>query len=143
MYTYKVTVTRDDRWWMIEVSELDGYVNAAGARNYSTVTQARRLSEVRSQALDFICTVTDSAPSEVAVSITISVDGVDVTARAAQVSADRDEATRLAAVAQSEARELARDLTALGVTVRDVGEVLGVSFQRVQQLVNDGRKLTP
>lgn len=31
---------------------------------------------------------------------------------------------------------LARELAAHGVSVRDVGDVLGVSFQRAQQLIN-------
>ena len=64
MHTYKVTVTRDDRWWMVTVPELNGYVAPGGAINMSDTTQARRLSEVPSQAVDFICTVTDSAGLE-------------------------------------------------------------------------------
>ncbi|GAS98816.1 Gp30 [Mycolicibacterium canariasense] len=135
MHTYKVTVTRDDRWWMVTVPELDGYVTPSGAVNIGGTTQARRLGEVKSQAIDYICTVTDSAPSDVAVDITLCVDGVDVTQRAAKVAADRAAAERAAAAAAEGARELARELAARGVAVRDVGEVLGVSFQRAQQLI--------
>lgn len=40
MHTYKVAVTRDDRWWMITVPELAGYVGAGGAINVSDTTQA-------------------------------------------------------------------------------------------------------
>lgn len=136
MHIYKVNVTRDDRWWLITVPELDGYVSADGAINLSDTTQARRISEVRSQAVDFICTVTDSAPSEVGVDITITVGGIDVTRRAGKVFNDRELADRYAASAQSEASRLARDMAAHGVPVRDVGEVLGVSFQRAQQLIS-------
>lgn len=136
MHTYKVEVTRDDRWWMITVPELAGHVCADGAINLSTTTQARRLTDVPSQAVDFICTVTDSAPSEVAVGITIEIDGIDVSGRAEQVRDDRELAERHAAAAQEQARSLARDLAAHGVAVRDVGEVLGVSFQRAQQLIS-------
>lgn len=74
MHTYQVNVTREDKWWMITVAELDGYVGADGSINLSNTTQARRLSEVASQARDFICTVTDKAPSEVATNITICAD---------------------------------------------------------------------
>jgi hypothetical protein len=136
MHTYKVEVTRDDRWWMIRVPELEGFVTPSGAINVGDTTQARRLSEVRGQAVDFICTVTDSAPSEVDVHITLTVDGLDVTGRAAKVAADREAAERAAAAAAAGARALARDLAAHGVAVRDVGEVLGVSFQRAQQLIS-------
>lgn len=136
MHTYKVHVTRDDRWWMIDVPELEGHVGADGAVNLSTTTQARRLTDVTSEAQDFICTVTDSAPSEVTVEITIRVDDIDVTAAAKKVAYDRQQAEQLAAAAQEEVRRLARDLAARGITVRDVGELLGVSFQRAQQLIS-------
>lgn len=136
MHTYNVHVTRDDRWWMIEVPELAGYVGSDGAINLSTTTQARRLSDVTKEAFDLICTVTDSAPSEVAVKVNIAVDGIDVTAKAAKIARDRELAEQHAAAAQTQARELARCLAQQGVAVRDVGEVLGVSFQRAQQLVS-------
>lgn len=136
MTTYQVNVTRDDKWWMITVPELNGYVGADGAINLSDTTQARRLSDVPSEARDFICTVTDKAPSEVSINITICVDDIDVTARAGKVVEDRRRAEDYAAAAQAESKELARELAARGVPVRDVGEVLGVSFQRAQQLIS-------
>lgn len=137
MHTYQVNVTREDRWWMITVPELHGYKDAAGAINLTDTTQARRLSEVPGQALDFICTVTDKAPSEVGVQINIAIDGIgDVTMRADKVRKDRELAERYATAAQEEAKELARDLAAHGVAVRDVGEVLGMSHQRAQQLIS-------
>lgn len=136
MHTYQVNVARDDRWWMITVPELAGYVAADGAINLSDTTQARRIADVPGTAVDFICTVTDSAPSEVAVNITIEVDDINVTARAGRVASDRELVERHAAAAQAEARQLARDLAAHGVAVRDVGEMLGVSFQRAQQLIS-------
>jgi len=136
MHAYEVNVTRDGRWWMITVPELAGYVSADGAVNLSDTTQARRLSEVESQARDFICTVTDCPPSAVSMNIGITVADIDVTARMAQVAEDRERAERYAAAAASEARELARDLAAHGVAVRDVGDVLGVSFQRAAQLTS-------
>lgn len=137
MHTYQVNVTRDGRWWMITVPELDGYKDADGAINLTDTTQARRLAEVPSQALDFICTVVDKAPSEVDMRINISIEGIgDITARAEKLRKDRELAEAYAAEAQAEAKELARDLAAHGVAVRDVGEVLGMSHQRAQQLIS-------
>lgn len=75
MRTYKVSVTRDDRWWLITVPELLGHVGASGAVNVGDTTQARRLADVPAQARDLICTVTDAAPAEVGVNIKIEVDG--------------------------------------------------------------------
>ena len=105
---------------MVSVPELNQHVAADGSINLSDTTQARRVSEIVGQARD--CTIT--------------VDGIDVTTRAGRVANDRALAERHAAAAQEEARELARDLAAHGVAVRDVGEVLGVSFQRAQQLIS-------
>lgn len=136
MHSYQVHVTREDKWWMITVPELGNFVASDGTINLSDTTQARRISEVAGQARDFICTVTDKAPSEVGVNVTINVDGIDVTARADKVFKDRELAHGYAASAQLEAKQLARDLASHGVAVRDVGEVLGVSFQRAQQLIS-------
>lgn len=136
MHHYQVNVSRDDRWWMITVPELSNYTGADGSINVGDTTQARRLAEVRGQARDFICVVTDSAPSEIDITITITVDGVDVTGQAEQIAKDRELAEQHAAEAQAGAKRLARELAAAGVPVRDVGEVLGVSFQRAQQLIS-------
>ncbi|MFV8245051.1 hypothetical protein [Mycolicibacterium peregrinum] len=70
MHTYKVNVTREDKWWIITVPELDGYITADGAINLSDTTQARRLADVPKEAADFICTVTSQEPSHVGLNIT-------------------------------------------------------------------------
>lgn len=136
MHTYKVNVTREDRWWIITVPELDGYVTPSGAINRGTTTQARRLAEVPKEAADFICTVTDSAPSAVMMDVRIEVDGIDVTSYAKHIEHERALAERHACTARQDAMRLARDLAAHGVAVRDIGEALGVSFQRAQQLIS-------
>jgi len=136
MHTYKVNVTRDDRWWMITVPELAGLSAADGVINVGDTTQARRLSDVPGEARDFICTVTDSAPSQVGVEITVTVGDIDVTAEAAKIAHDRELMERHAAAAQAQARALAQRLAQHGVSVRDVGRVLDVSFQRAQQLIS-------
>jgi len=64
MHTYKATVSREGKWWIIGVPELKGYVTTDGAVNVGDVTQARRKSEIHSQAVDFICTVTGAEPSD-------------------------------------------------------------------------------
>ncbi|WP_301120328.1 hypothetical protein [Mycolicibacterium fortuitum] len=69
MHTYKVNVTREDKWWMITVPELDGYITADGAINLSDTTQARRLADVPKEAADFVSTVTGQEPSLVGVNI--------------------------------------------------------------------------
>lgn len=86
MHTYRVEVTREGKWWLITVPELAGYRTSDGSVNLSDTTQTRRLSAAARQARDFICSVTDTAPSEVAMDITVTVGGVDVTTRGRRYS---------------------------------------------------------
>lgn len=48
----------------------------------------------------------------------------------------RDEAARLTAQAKESTRELAAAMKKSGMTVRDMGEILGVSYQRAQKLAS-------
>ena len=75
MTNYQVDVTRDGKWWMVSIPQLDG------------LTQARRVGEVEAHAL-------------------------------------------------AEAKALAHELAEHNVPVRDIGAILGVTFQRASQLVN-------
>lgn len=135
MTSYTATVTRDGRWWMITIDALAGHRSADGAVNLSTTTQARRLADVPAEARDFICTVTDSAPSDVDVQFTVNVEGFDATGAAEDVRRHRQLATEHAEAAKRNAQALARQLAAHGVAVRDIGELLDLSYQRAQQLI--------
>jgi predicted RNase H-like HicB family nuclease len=125
MNTYDVTVTRDGRWWMVEIPELDG------------LTQARRLSEVEHMARDYIATWLDVALSTVKLgTVHIQVGAKDYAATRLELEALREEARRAEDAAARLARDTAKALAAEDVPVRDIGDVLGVSFQRASQLVN-------
>ncbi|HET9875933.1 MAG TPA: hypothetical protein VFQ37_09210, partial [Mycobacterium sp.] len=62
MHEYKVEVTRDGRWWMIHVPEID------------QLTQARRISEIVPMAESLIAVSTDRPITEIKVEVT----GIDV-----------------------------------------------------------------
>lgn len=53
MSGYDITVTRDGKFWLIEIPALDG------------ATQARRLSEVDEMAIDYIAEVTGEQPATI------------------------------------------------------------------------------
>lgn len=131
MTTYHIAVSRDDRWWMIRIPQLDG-VNG----NIEGLTQARRYADIAKEATDYICTVADVAPSTIELAITAHVGNTDVTAAAEEVARARAEAARHEAHAMQVATATARRLAADGVPVRDIGAVLGVTFQRASQLAN-------
>lgn len=124
MKTYEVSVRREGRWWMVEVPELDG------------LTQARRLDEVERVAREFIAVTTDVPLSKVAAEVSVvEAGGRDLLEARTLVDALRRRAKDLEALIAELTREVASALTAADVPVRDVSSVLGVSHQRVSQLV--------
>lgn len=89
-------------------------------------------------ARDLIAVMEDIPLDQVRVSVEFKVTGVDQ----AEVSHVRQAVTD-AAVAQeraaTESRKLAAKLIDAGLSGRDVAEVMGVSPQRVSQLISRGR----
>lgn len=125
MTTYRVNVTREGKWWMVEIPELD------------ELTQARRLSEAETMARDLIALRTITAPDSFDIDMHVDVDDIpDAGTRAEKIRNERREAERLERQALAESKVLARELADRQVPVRDIGEILGVTFQRASQLVN-------
>lgn len=124
MKNFEAVVTREGRWWMIEIPELDG------------LTQARRLDEVERAAREYIAVTTDVPLSQVAVEISgIDVAGHDLLEAKTLVDDLRRRAKQLDGLVADLTREVASALTDADIPVRDVSSVLGVSHQRVSQLV--------
>jgi hypothetical protein len=123
MSRYSANVTRDGRFWLIHVPEVDRY------------TQARHLREVTTMARDLISVMTGEATEAIELDVHISrpasVD--EHLARAAQL---RDESQRAQAAAAAELRQAARELRDAGMPLRDIGQLLDVSYQRAHQLVS-------
>jgi hypothetical protein len=123
-HTYTVTVTREGRWWMVHIPELDG------------LTQARRLGEAELMAREWIAVTLGVPLNDVSVEVTIErVGRVDVAKRLAAIRRERERATELEREAIQHTAALAKELAAEDVPVRDIGAALGVSFQRAHQLV--------
>lgn len=125
MKTYDVTVHRDGKWWMVEIPELDG------------LTQARRVSDVQGAAREWIAVTLDVALSDVAVAVrSITVGKREVTHDLHEVEHWRDQERAAAIRYSDELSKSAHYLADEDVPVRDIGELLGVSFQRAQQLTS-------
>jgi hypothetical protein len=127
---YKIEVTRDGRWWMIRIPDVGG------------LTQARRLSEVEYMARDYLALATHTPIDQISVEIaSIEVPGHgDISRPARQLAEDRKRAAEDVARAQEFTAQYARDLVALKIPIRDVADLLDVSFQRVSQLVSLKRR---
>src|SRR5262245_61258741 len=87
MKTFDVKVTREGKWWMVEIPELDG------------LTQARRLSEVSQMAAEWIALTADLSLSDVEVNIVeVDVAGLDIQAAGDLVAQLRDDVRQLEAL---------------------------------------------
>lgn len=122
---YQAEVHRKGKWWLVEVPAIDG------------LTQARRLSEAQLMARELVAVTLGVPLSEVDVEVSLRAIGrlTDLPERVKQIASDRAQARALDARAALGSEELAKELVEAGVPLRDIGTVLGVSHQRVHQLV--------
>ena len=122
MNTHVALATREGRWWIVEVEGVG-------------TTQARNLTEAREMAVDLI-SITENVPAvSVAVELRIALETDLETEIAEARAAIKDLEERQLSVART-SRSVARKLVkSAGLTGRDAAVVLGVSPQRVSQLL--------
>lgn len=124
-HTYKVNVTRDGRWWMIDVPEID------------QLTQARRINEIEDQARSLIAISTDTPLTDININVTIDITGIgDIAAHARDINQHRCEALKMAEESRRETAHYVQQLMRAGLTVRDAGALLDYSPQRISQLLH-------
>ena len=123
MDTINATVTRDGKWCVADLT-FDGH-------EYGT--QARRLGDIAAEVADAAALMTDRDPSDYTVTITAADPQW-----AALVEEYQSAAADLAR-AQDAARDASRAavtaLRAQGLTGRDVAALMGISPQRISQIV--------
>jgi len=119
--TYHAEVTRDGRFWLIKILELD------------RVTQALRYKDVSAMASDLIEIMEGLTSDEYTLELKVRLPSA-VEAHLARAEVLRAEAERKQSEAASESRAAVRELLSQGLSQREAGQVLGVSFQRVSQL---------
>lgn len=123
--TYAAQVSRDGKWWMIHLPEIDG------------LTQARRIADVEQAARELVAVTLDVKLSEVTVDIRYEdVAGVPVGEQLHAINEEKAEAARLEEDAAAKTSQLVRALVNQKVPVRDIGALLGISFQRVHQIAS-------
>jgi predicted RNase H-like HicB family nuclease len=120
---YQVRAQRTGDWWALEVPELPGVFG-----------QAKRLDKADAAACDAIAAMLDVDPGDVQVSVHPVLPD-DVTAVVEEAQETRRAAERAPLVNKQAARVLTGDL---GLSLRDAGVILGLSFQRVAQLLGPG-----
>lgn len=123
--TYSATATREGKWWMIRIPEIDG------------LTQARKLDQAAGEARDYIAASQGIPVEDVAVTIAVEqVGGLDIVAENAAIADARYQASVAERDATDRAARLAKNLAANELSVREIGVVMGVSHQRAQQLLH-------
>jgi hypothetical protein len=119
MGSYKATVERDGRFWMITVEGVGS-------------TQARRLGELEAMTVDLVKVMTDDDAPKIDYEYRLP----DVARAHVQAAVTlRQEAAQAQSKAAVEVRAAAANLHKQGIPLRDIGRLLGVSYQRAHQLV--------
>ena len=123
---FRVVVTREDGQWLADVPDLPGA--HPDARSLPSLDQAVR--EVVVLAAD----LPDEAMPELVVDYDYHTGDPELDATALEVRRLRLQADDLAATATARTSQVAAQLVARGLSVRDVAALLGISPQRVSQL---------
>ncbi len=127
---YEAKCTREGDWWSVAVTDqLEG-------GEPLLFTQARRLRQVDAMVIDAVTTLLEVPESEVVV---VKIPELN-NALNAQLEARRRARSVARAAASDAARadvDIARALVNSGLTIRDAGDILEISFQRVAQLVGN------
>lgn len=123
---YTVTARRWERGWELHVADEAGELVG--------VTQSRTLARasVDTTVRDYIAL--DGLPDPEAIDVVVELDG-ELGERARRTRRQVREAEDALRVAAEQSRRLARDLKTSGLSGADVATVLGVSPQRVSQLL--------
>jgi predicted RNase H-like HicB family nuclease len=124
--TYTARCQRSGDWWAISVPELRG-----------VHTQARRLEKAEAMVRDAIALFLDvpSDSFDVRIEPVLPRDLQGKVGRARKVRGEAEVLQREAAIASA---EVAADLVQTAhLTVRDAGRVLGLSHQRITQLLKE------
>ena len=122
----RVVVTREGGQWLADVPELQGAHTYA--RSLPSLDQAVR--EVVVLAAD----LPDEAMPELILDYDYHTGDPELDATALEVRRLRRQADDLAAAATARTGQVAAQLVARGLSVRDVAALLGISPQRVSQL---------
>lgn len=122
MTTYTARASREEGWWTVTVDEVPGLF-----------TQARRLDQIPAQVQDALTLFPEVEENPQTATVNVIPDPAFTSVSAPAIELQR-KALKTRAKATHAAQEAASDLYALGLSYRDIGTLLGVSFQHAQKL---------
>ena len=118
---YEAIAQRDGDSWLLRVPMVE------------RSTQALRLDKAEEMARDLIAVMTGAPADSFDVEVTTRLEP-DLSAHLSRVAQAKVEAAERQREASALQREAVRKLTESGLTVRDTGRLLGLTYQRVAQL---------
>ena len=121
---FTVEATRSGKWWVLEEPSL------------GAVSQVRRLSEVAEEMTEAIAHLAGVPESEVTVETRVVLPEA-VATQMSEAEALREESRRANREAAKVTRGLVCQLREQGLTLEDIGLMLGVSKSRAAQLASD------
>ncbi len=126
MNTYRVDVTREDGLWVADIW---------GPELGPVATDTVHFADLETEVRDLIAGLTDTDPGEFELTWRYSIGGADLTTTISRLL-EAEVGLQKATQAYEEARRTAlSELANTGVSQSAIGDVLGVSHQRVHQLL--------
>ncbi|MDY5128050.1 transcriptional regulator [Actinotignum sp. SLA_B059] len=122
MSAYTARATRDEGWWVVEVDEVPGLF-----------TQARRLDQIPDMVRDALALFPEVEGDPDAATIDVIPCGKE--AQQARLAFDlHEQATKDMETATRVMASTAQTLSQEGISYRDIGSLLGISFQHAHKL---------
>jgi hypothetical protein len=126
MSGYQVEVTREDGLWVAGIW---------GPELGPAATDTVHFADLESEVRDLIAGLTDTEPGDFELTWRYTIGGADMTSTISRLL-EAEVGLQQATQAHDEARRAAlRELASTGLSQAAIGDVLGVSHQRVHQLL--------
>lgn len=128
MKTYRVECEWDDTgWWVVTIPEVPG-----------AVTQSKRLDKVPDDVGEVLELLVGSKPGSYQLDVRTVVPGEagELAARAFEL---RAEAEKLSSSVATTTTTAVVTLSKSGLSMRDIGQLVGVSHQRVDQILKESK----
>jgi hypothetical protein len=126
MSGYQVEVTREDGLWVADIW---------GPELGPAATDSVHFADLESEVRDLIAGLTDTEPGDFELTWRYTIGGADMTSTISRLL-EAEVGLQQATQAHDEARRAAlRELASTGLSQAALGDVLGVSHQRVHQLL--------
>lgn len=122
--TFTARARRESGWWTVTVNEVAGLF-----------TQTRRLDQIPAMVRDALTLFPEITDQPHDAEVTVVAEG-ELADRAAAATDLRDRARQLQNQATDAMQSTAGNLSQQGLTYRDIGTLLGVSYQQAQKLAS-------